>query len=160
MLPQTHLDPGAAGHGMTRAGSNWAGTEPLNIAAKEMLPLVIASSIWGQGWKSGRVIAHCDNAAVVSIINSRSSKDSHLAQMLRCLFFIEAYHQFKMVGVQNDLADDLSRDNLASFLSKIKNCDHEPSVIPPSLLQGLLHPGLDWTCPTWMKLFTSSVTRE
>ena len=78
---------------------------------------------------------------------------------------MEAYHQFKMVathiaGVQNDLADDLSRDNLASFLSKIKNCDHEPSVIPPSLLQGLLHPGLDWTCPTWMKLFTSSVTRE
>ena len=56
------------------------GTEPLHIAAKEMIPLVIASAIWGQGWKGGRVIAHCDNAAVVSIINSRSSKDSHLAQ--------------------------------------------------------------------------------
>lgn len=50
-------------------------------------------------------------------------------QMLRCLFFIEAQFQFKTVathvpGVDNELADDLSRDKLTSFLTKKKDADH------------------------------------
>jgi hypothetical protein len=85
--------------------------------------------------------------------------------MLRCLFFIEATHQFKLsaehiAGVKNDLADDLSRAKLTSFMSKMGGCDPTPSIIPISLLQWLLHPELDWTCPSWTQLFSSSVLGE
>ena len=50
-------------------------------------------------------------------------------------------------GVYNDLADDLSRNRLPSFLCKMPNVDCTPSIIPHSLLQWLLHPNLDWTLP-------------
>lgn len=135
-------------------------TEHLHIA-KELVPIIIAVVLWGHMWKGGRVIARCDNTAVVAVINSRSSRDSYFMQMLRCLFFIEAYHQFKLSAVQypNVLADDLSRDKLAAFMVKANKCNSEPSPIPPSLLQWLLHPQMDWTSPNWMRLFSSFAQR-
>ncbi len=140
-------------------------TAHLHIAAKELIPIVIAAVIWGTAWKGGRVVARCDNAAVVAVVNSRYSRDAHLMQMLRCLFFIEAHFQFQMEathipGTENILADDLSRGRQTSFRQKISSCDPEPSIVPPSLLQWLLHPQLDWTSPSWMELFNSFAQRE
>jgi hypothetical protein len=151
-------------------GNQWfqiawnSSTASLNIAAKELIPIIVASAVWGLVWKGGRVLAHCDNAAVVEVVNRRSCRDPNLMQMLRCLFFFEAHYQFELsarhiAGIENGLADDLSRNNLASFRAKSTNWDHEPTFIPPPLLQGLLDPGLDWTSPTWMELFNSSVQR-
>ena len=63
--------------------------------------------------------ARCDNGAV----NDRYSKEPILMQMLRCLLFLEACCQFilsaiHLPGVNNDLADDLSRNRLSCFLQK------------------------------------------
>ena len=85
--------------------------------------------------------------------------------MLRCLFFIEAKLQFKTTavhipGVDNELADDLSRDQHIQFIRKKKDADANPSFIPPPLLQWLLHQEMDWTSPSWMQLFSSTVQRE
>ena len=71
-------------------------------------------------------------------------------QMLRCLLFLEAYCQFTLSalhlpGVNNGLADDLSRNRLSCFLQKIRVHQLTESVIPDSLLQWLLHPQMDWT---------------
>lgn len=38
------------------------------IAAKELLPILVASAIWGMQWKGLRVRCHCDNQAVVAVI--------------------------------------------------------------------------------------------
>ena len=152
-------------------GSKWfqlpweQSMSPLHIAAKELIPIIVAAAIWGQEWKGKRVISHCDNMAVVAVINSRYSKDEYLMHMLRCLFFIEAHHQFLLsavhiAGVKNTLADSLSRNKRESFLAEIRHCDHEPSPIPCSLMQLLLHPQLDWTSPNWTALFNSSVRKE
>ena len=59
---------------------------------------------------------------------------------LHCLFFIEACCQFELVaryipGVHNVLADDLSRNRFASFLSKVPQASQEPIPIPPQLPQ-------------------------
>ena len=93
-----------------------------HIAAKELVPIIIASVIWGHLWRGCRVLARCDNQSVVSVVNSQYSKDARLMHMLRCLFFIEAHHQFKVgathiPGSDNTRADDLSRDNCARFLA-------------------------------------------
>lgn len=87
------------------------------------------------------MLAHCDNAAVVAVMNSRRSRDSRLMQMLRCLFFVEAHFQFKLTathipGLENDRADDLSRNNAVQFLSKSALSEPNPSIIPPLCCSG------------------------
>ena len=84
--------------------------------------------------------------------------------LLRCLFFCEAWYQFRLsaaylLGVQNTLADDLSRDRRSSFLSKAPGMNKEPSLAPPDLPELLLGVGA-WTSPVWIETFTSSQRRR
>ena len=68
--------------------------------------------------------------------------------------FVEARYQFNWPPtLHNTLVDDLSRNYLPSFLTKMTNPN--PSLISPSLLQWLLHPHIDW-----MQLFDISVKKE
>ena len=46
----------------------------IHITIKELLPIVVASAIWGKEWTGKQVLFRCDNAAVVAIINSGQSK--------------------------------------------------------------------------------------
>ena len=140
-------------------------TQALHIAAKELIPIMVAAIVWGKGWKGCRVVANCDNSAVVAVLNSRYCQDSPLMQMLRCLFFIEAKGQLSisavhLPGVHNELADDLSRNRLAEFLTKKPLAESKSTSIPPSLLQWLLHPSMEWTSPVWMRQFSTFVHME
>ena len=47
---------------------DWPGFQDATIAAKELLPLVIAAVIWGPQWRGSVVLCHCDNQAVVSVV--------------------------------------------------------------------------------------------
>ena len=52
----------------------WAGeTVSLHITVKELIPIVIATAVWGGEWQGKTVRVLCDNEAVVNIINSGSS---------------------------------------------------------------------------------------
>jgi len=53
---------------------------------KELLPIVIACMICGKK----AVAVHCDNQAVVEVINAGYCEDGQLMQLLRCLFFISS----------------------------------------------------------------------
>ena len=59
-------------------------------------PHFVVVCIWDHSWSRGEVIACCDNVAVVTVLNSPYSKDKLLMEMLRCLFFIEVAHNFKI----------------------------------------------------------------
>ena len=48
-------------------------TQSLQIAIKEMIPIIVAACIWGHKWSRSKVIARCDNMAV---LKSRYSKDN------------------------------------------------------------------------------------
>ena len=127
-------------------------TREWNIAAKELLPIVIAAVVWGHLWQGRQVLARCDNSAVVAVLNGRYSKDKHMMHLLRCIFFAEAHGNFKLAavhlpGTHNVLADDLSRDRVHSFRMKFPECDCYPTSIPSSLLQWLSSTELDWTSP-------------
>ena len=39
------------------------------IAAKELLPILTAAAVWGREWKGMKVHFHCDNMAVVMVLN-------------------------------------------------------------------------------------------
>ena len=130
----------------------------MHITVKELFPIVIVAAIWGEAWVDKTVLFRCDNQAVVHIINSRTSKDHNVMGLMRCLHFIAA--QFNLLitakhvpGIDNDLADALSRDNLPFFFDHFPQATRLPSPIPPTLLDLLVHRRPDWTSQVWSKMF-------
>ena len=55
-----------------------------------MMPIIIAAITWGDNWKGGQVVVHCDNTAVVTALNDRSYKNTFVIQMLRALSFVKS----------------------------------------------------------------------
>ena len=60
--------------------SNWA---HMNIAVKELLPIVLAMQLWGSLMANSRILFMCDNMSIVAVINSHTSKDAHVMRLLR-----------------------------------------------------------------------------
>ena len=56
----------------------------INIAAKEMVPVVISVAIWGQEWASHQIRV---NMAVVHALTAGMARDPLLMHLLRCLHF-------------------------------------------------------------------------
>ena len=50
-------------------------TKQKHITIKELIPIVLAAALWDKRWSGKSVRVQCDNAAVVAVINSGSSKD-------------------------------------------------------------------------------------
>ena len=48
----------------------WSRLNESGIALKELLPIVLACTIWGKVWQCSHVITHCDNSAVVTTVNT------------------------------------------------------------------------------------------
>ena len=134
------------------------------IAVKELIPIIIATGVWGEHWKGRAVCCRCDNQAVVAALNARSCRESHIMHMLRCLFFIEAHFQCSLHAQyintrDNNIADDLSRNNMRSFHSAMPQADLNPAIIPPSFITLLFDPLMDWVSPSWTQQFSSIFSR-
>eukprot|EP00731_Ephydatia_muelleri_P036077 Em0199g3a len=107
----------------------------LPIAAKELLPIILGSAIWGAQWKGLVVTCRCENQAVVSTLLSRTSREEHMMHMLRCLFYIEAAFDFQLrchhiPGVLNTAADALSRNNADLFFAQVPLANPTPDNPP------------------------------
>ena len=136
-----------------------------SIAVMEFLPIIMAAVVWGEYWKGLTIQCNCDNQSVVCVINSGSSKDPVLMQLLRCLFFVEAKFDCQVVarhtpGSENGLADALSRNRLSAFFSSHSQANSHPTRIPDNLVNGLLSPHLDWTSENWTNWFGSIFKRR
>ena len=133
--------------------------QALDISVKELIPIVMAAAIWGRGWKDSVITCFCDNQAVVAVLSSRTCRDRHLMHLLRCLFFFEAYGQFRIQcrhisGACNGKADDLSRNNLSAFFLKVPSANRAPSSIPTLLPNLLISVDQDWISPAWTQQFS------
>lgn len=142
------------------------GTCSYNITVKELLPIVLALAMWtwGNEWKGLTVQARCDNAAVVAIVNSGSSRGRDAMHLRRCLAFIVAKCEINLVcshiaGVENSLADALSRDNAPYFRSHWPQAQPYPVPIPAELLDLLILEKPDWRSQRWIDLWSSTFNR-
>jgi len=147
-------------HWFQLAWTNTTCTEEVNIATKELIPIVMAAAMWGKAWGGLVVCCRCDNDAVVAVVNRRTSRDQDLMHLLRCLSFFEAAFSFRVVashipGVENTLADDLSRNKLSSFLQAMGQ-SHQSIPLQP-LLDMLVNYKPDWTSPAWRRLFSATL---
>ena len=128
------------------------------ITVKELLPIVLAAAVWGNNWKGRNVMSYCDNAAVVAILSKGDCKEPQAMHLMRCLAFLKAKFQFSLFashisGINNDLADALSRDNLQYFLSHHAQAQPSPTSLPPELLDLTIIKKPDWTSPVWTDLW-------
>lgn len=132
----------------------------VNIAVKEMIPIVVATALWGTQWCRRKVHFLSDNMAVVATLNSRSARHLHLSHLLRCLFFLEAHYDCghsagHIAGRSNIAADALSRNSLPSFFSSFPQARPTPTPVPVPVISLLTDPTLSWTDPRWERLFKS-----
>ncbi len=132
------------------------------IAQMELLPIVLACILWGEVWRGCRVTAHCDNMAVVEVVNSGYSRDSVMVQLLRILFFVKARWEVEVKAVhvpgqRNILADALSRKNLQLFFSQDPGASRTPVRIPTQLVELLVIAQPDWMSPAWSQQLTDSL---
>ena len=142
----------------------WSSTyRECHITAKELVPIVIAASVWGRRWRGKTIKAWCDNSAVVCIVNQGSSRNQEAMHLARCLAFIKAKFDYTIVashiqGAKNTstLADALSRDNLALFRSLHPQANQNPTAIPEALLDLLIISKPDWTSKHWTDLWNAN----
>ena len=106
-----------------------------SIDWKELYAIVMACNVWGQYWCRKRILFHCDNQSIVQVWESGLSRSSDLMHLVRTLFFIAACHNFHVMichipGIDNSIADALSRMQLTRFRSLAPDAKDHPTPLP------------------------------
>ena len=71
-----------------------SGWEGVDISVKELVPVIVAAALWGGLWQGHHIHFHSDNMAVLSIMNTKTSKAPQLMHLLRCFSFYCAFYCF------------------------------------------------------------------
>ena len=112
-------------------------TEP-SIENLELFAVAVAIIKWIKLFKNRRICLHCDNEAVVYMINNTSSNCKHCMVLLRLIVMELLVHNVKVVAKHvgtkaNGKADALSRLDLGRFRTLGPNMDSMPSSLPDEL---------------------------
>ena len=114
-------------------------TKGIRIEWQELFPIVLACALWYPHFSSKRLQFWCDNQSVVAIINSGHSKAPRVMDLVRFFVLISMKHNFlvrarHVPGVNNEIADALSRFQLQRFRELAPGADQTPYNIPPSFM--------------------------
>ena len=128
-----------------------------NIMPKELLPIVVATAVWGHLWRGKTVLFHCDNMAVVATLRSGSCREPQAMHLRQCLAFMEATGEFVLLaehvrGVDNVAADELSRGRLTSARIAMQVSDGEQQVVPDRVLELMVTGSESWSDQQWLDL--------
>ena len=90
----------------------------MDIAQLEMLNILLALRCWASQWATKTILVRCDNAAVVTILNSGKTKDPTLAAICRNISMETAKADIRLntvhiPGKLNVIADSLSRFHIS-----------------------------------------------
>ena len=107
--------------------------------------MVIAAHLWGSLWTRNHVLFRSDNEAVVAILTTRTSKVPALMHLLRDLLLSAARWGFTFTaahvpGVENKIADAVSRFRWQEFRQLAPEAHSSPCPIPQLLLDSLTPP--------------------
>lgn len=104
----------------------------------EFFPLVVAVNLWPADLQNQVVKFWCDNQAVVQVVNKLTSR-SHMvmrlvrAFVLQCLRFNILFVAEHIPGVQNNIADALSRFQEQRFRELAPRAHRDPEAMPEDL---------------------------
>ncbi|XP_048577014.1 uncharacterized protein LOC116601584 [Nematostella vectensis] len=141
---------GAIGYGAFHRSRwfNGVWTEPQKLESipyKELFPIVVAAHVWGHSWRKQHVMFRTYNEAVVLILTSRTFRIPSIMHLLRSLLLVAARQGFSfsaahVPGVENSVADALSRFNYQAFLTLAPWAAPSPTSIPQAVLVELTQP--------------------
>ena len=111
----------------------------LHIAILELYPIYVIVAMFSHLIRNSNILFYCDNSAVVSIINKQSSTDNTIMSIMRPLVLIlmkdNIYLRAKhLPGIDNILADKISRFQVDAQLLQQYGMQPEPLTIPDCLL--------------------------
>lgn len=114
---------------------HWDSATRQDISYLELIPIVMGIYIWGCQLSNSKLLLHTDNMALVSIINSKSSKSPRVMSLIRplvlkCLHLnlqIKAQH---IAGKLNEIADSISRFQWHRFRQLAPAASPNPQPIP------------------------------
>ena len=101
------------------------------IEWKELYAIVIACEAWGYHCSGKRIMFHCDNQAIVQVWESGLSRSTDLMHLVSSLLTILFYCDIR--GINNSIADSLSRQQLSRFWSLVPHADLAGTPIPAKL---------------------------
>ncbi len=106
-----------------------------SIQWKELFAIVAAAAAWGPKWQRKKILIHCDNQAIVQVWQAKKPKNKAIAKLCRKLFFLAAKSNCTISlrhipGVNNKLADTLSRQQVARFRRLAPDAEPRPTTIP------------------------------
>ena len=109
-----------------------------NITFLELFPILVSLHLFGNSIKNKKVLFHCDNMAVVEIINQQTSKCPRVMDLvrplvLRCMELNTEIKAKHIRGVDNSIADAISRYFMQIFRKLAPQADPQPTMIPPFL---------------------------
>lgn len=115
---------------------------------KELYALVTAAATWGHRWSRKRITFRTDCEPVVLALKKGASRSRSMMQLIRFLHYHAAKHHFEyrvvhIPGVENSIADELSRVFCVSQLSQqcLNSIDPSPTtpVLPTIPLSSTTH---------------------
>ena len=106
-----------------------------NIALLELYPICLALYMWGPYLANKCITMHCDNQAIVAILNSSTSKDSEIMVLVRkivllCMTKNILIHAVYIPSHANLLCDLLSRDQVDKARQVGPHLEATPTLIP------------------------------
>ena len=117
----------------------WNDTQKLmSIDFKEMFAIVAAALVLGTNWKGKRIIFITDNLPITEIWQSGSTPSTPIMSLVRNLFLIAAKLEFSVSlkhisGVNNPIADSLSRFQMQKFRQLAPYADQHHTVLPTAV---------------------------
>ena len=110
----------------------------LHITVLEIYPLALAIMMWSHYFTNRCIVFHCDNQSVVEIINKQTSKDLNIMRILRelvlcCLNNNIMFRAKHIPGIENNVADALSRSQVHLAHQLQPNLDQHPTAFPKTL---------------------------
>jgi len=128
-----------------------AGTHCIELL--EMIPIYVACAIWAETFHTKKVLFHTDNMGCVQAWAKQGSANSSVLRLMREIVAVAAIHNFTInivhvKGVQNEIADALSRFQLARFRKLAPFAESHAAEIPQNVVE------------TIRKIVTSPAKRE
>jgi hypothetical protein len=106
-----------------------------SIEYLEMVPILLALLVWGKSFYRKRLVMHCDNLGAVQAWAALGSTSRSVLDLMRRISSLAAEHNFTVVlkhihGVDNSVADSLSRFQVHRFRQLAPGADDHPTEVP------------------------------
>ena len=137
-------DASKLGYGGT-FGTSWvqgswpSGWLEYHISFLEIYPIYVLLSTFAHRIANSYIMFHCDNSAVVDILNKQTSKDKLIMHVVRAIVLLQLKHNIHLVmrhipGKKNVLSDAISRKQVTPQLLCLYGMQPHPVKVEQHLL--------------------------